>query len=105
MKSLRRILLIGTPFLMLTVGMSLNAAPKKMVKCGQPATRMAAFMQKLGLAGRIKPCETASPGPGSVGEWCTNPGNHCADANGSGKCTTLFEEGVWSCVCQPNGKQ
>jgi hypothetical protein len=106
MTSLRRILLIGTPALMLAAGASLHAAsaPPRLVKCGQPATRMAAFLQKVGLAARVKPCEAASPGPGSLGEWCTNPGHHCSGPDGAGKCTTAYDDGVWSCVCLPNGR-
>ena len=106
MTSLRRILLIGTPALMLAVGASLQAAPApaRMVKCGQPATRMAAFLQKVGLAARVKPCETASPGPGSLGEWCVNDGHHCSGPDGAGKCTTVYDGVQWGCVCQPNGR-
>jgi hypothetical protein len=103
MTSLKRILLIGTPALMLAVSASLNATPKAMVKCGQPATRMAAFLQKIGFAARAKPCETA-PVIGSLGEWCVNDGHHCSGPEGAGKCTTVYDSGQWACVCQPNGK-
>jgi len=104
MTSLKRILLIATPCLMLTLSVSLNAAPQRMVRCGQPATRMAALLQKVGLAARVKPCETASPGPGSLGEWCTNNGHHCSGPDGAGKCTTVYDGNEWGCVCQPNGR-
>ena len=104
MTSLKRILLIGTPFLMLTVSASLNAAAPRMVKCGQPATRMAAFLQKVGLAARTKPCETASPAPGVLGEWCVNNGHHCSSPEGAGRCTSVYDGVAWGCFCQPNGK-
>src|SRR5690242_8108133 len=104
MTSLKRILLISAPALMLAVSASMQAAQPRMVKCGQPATRMAAFLQKLGFAGKIKACETASPGPGSLGEWCVNDGHHCSGPDGAGKCTTVFDGVEWGCVCQRNGQ-
>ncbi len=104
MTSPKRILLIGTPFLFLALGAGLNAAPNRLIKCGQPATRMAAFLQKLGFAGKTQPCEAAPPYPGSPGEWCLNDGHHCNDGNGSGKCTTVSDGGEFACVCKPNGK-
>src|SRR5437762_14275599 len=100
MTSLKRILLIGAPCVMLSVSASLNAAPNRMVKCGQPATRMAAFLQKLGAGARGKPCETASPGPGSVGDWCTNDGHRCSGPDGAGTGRTANDVVARCCVVQ-----
>lgn len=103
MKSPKRMLLIATPVLLLSLGAALHAAPKRPMKCGQPPSLIMAVAQKLGLAAKPAACETASPN--IPGEWCVNDGHNCRDANGTpGKCTSVYDGSMWSCVCAPHGK-
>jgi len=94
----KRLLLVGTPLMFFLLVGSLYAEPKKPAKCGQPPTGIAAFFQKIGLAAKPKACETVTPS-GVLGEQCADPGRHCSGSDGPGKCTSLYDGAVWSCVC------
>jgi hypothetical protein len=105
MISIKRTFLIGLSIAFVGVGAALYAeVPNGPHKCGQ-VTGIAAFLQTVGIThAKIQPCETVTP-LGINGEWCVNPGHHCDDGSGAGKCTNNLLDAAsstWSCVCQLN---
>jgi hypothetical protein len=105
MMKLKRTFLIGLSLVFVGVGAALYAeVPNGPHKCGQ-VTGIAAFLQTIGIThAQIQPCETVTP-PGINGEWCVDPGHHCNEGAGAGKCTNELLDAAsstWSCVCQLN---
>jgi hypothetical protein len=108
MMSMKRMLLVSVPFCVLTAGTVLYAAPGRVRPCGPPKG-FAAFLQKVGLTNaRIVPCAIAPAaidGSDSLGFMCVDPGHHCNDGSGAGKCTpSTDQDGKLQCVCMKSGK-
>jgi hypothetical protein len=108
MMSMKRMLLVMVPLCLLAAGTAFSAGPARMRPCGPPKG-FAAFLQKVGLTNaKIVPCETTTvsiDGTDRQGYWCVDPGHHCNDGSGAGKCTTVIDDsGMYSCVCMKSGK-
>jgi hypothetical protein len=107
MMSFKRILLVTVSATFLMAG-SAVAASKNPRPCGPPKG-FTAFLYKVGLtSGKFAPCETTPAdvsNTGVLGEWCAQPGKHCNNGEGSGKCASYFvaEEAKWMCTCEKNG--
>jgi hypothetical protein len=100
MTFVKRMVLAGSLMTFLAAGMALQAAPGKPRPCGPPKG-FAAFLQKMHVTNaKIQLCPVTPVGP-DQGVWCVDPGHHCNDGSGPGKCANDVDStGVWSCVCK-----
>ena len=99
MMSLKRMLRIGIPLIVLALALLVYAqSPAHAASCGHP-TVVASILQKVGLS-HSHSCAVMPNPNGGPGEWCVNTGHHCNDGAGPGRCLTVFEpSGLPSCQC------
>ena len=97
MTSIKRMVRIGIPMVVVALGLVLYAQAAK-ASCGHP-TVLTAILQQVGLV-HSQACATMPNPNGGSGEWCANVGHHCNDGAGPGKCITVFDaNAVPSCEC------
>ena len=101
MTFLKRIVLVGFLLSFLAASVALEAAPGRPRPCGQPKG-FAAFLQKIGMtSAKVAPCAMTEPDTVVPGQWCIDPGHHCNDGSGPGKCVSVLDTSSrqWSCAC------
>jgi hypothetical protein len=95
----KRSLRVAVPVLFLMLGAAVSATiPVSAASCNRPEG-VTKFLQAVGLA-HAQPCEVMVL-PSFPGEICANPGHHCNDGSGPGKCQSNYDPtaGQWSCQC------